>query len=225
MNDRVSADDPRPRLHTLFKLSLLGPVSLFLASFVTNVEAQVLKLQNQTLEIKKIRNSEDEIVALELRDRADGSLYQRLEGFSASPPEDVENLRVVDVNFDGHDDIMLMEFLPAAPNVPYLYWIFNPITRYFERNTQLSECITEQSGDCYTLTSPEFDRTKRQIVTHSRASAIQHETSYFKWDGDRVVLSKTIRQVSKPNGDDVVTVLEMVHGRLAQTHHYVKKRH
>src|SRR5689334_2824653 len=107
----------------VLKLMLLP---LILSTYAAErVEAQLIKVQNQTLELKKIRNREGEIVALELRNRAHKSLYQRLEGFTASPPEDVENLSIVDVNFDGYKDIMLMEFLPSGPNIPYLYWIFN----------------------------------------------------------------------------------------------------
>src|SRR6266513_1229736 len=27
-----------------------------------------------------------------------------------------------DINFDGFTDFMIMQFLPAAPNIPYYYW-------------------------------------------------------------------------------------------------------
>jgi hypothetical protein len=70
---------------------------------------------------------------------------------------------VEDVNFDNINDIRLLQFLPAAPNLPYYYWVYNSITKIFQRQKALEE-----------ITSPKFDHTKRIITSFWRASCCDH---------------------------------------------------
>ncbi|NJW55274.1 XAC2610-related protein, partial [Salinimicrobium oceani] len=57
-----------------------------------------------------------------------------------------------DMNFDGRTDFRLIEFLPAGPNIPYLYWIYNPEQDLFEANSAYTEIIF-----------PDFDNEKKEI--------------------------------------------------------------
>ncbi|MGB1251218.1 MAG: XAC2610-related protein [Candidatus Promineifilaceae bacterium] len=57
-------------------------------------------------------------------------MASRLDTFSyVQNPE--MGLRLVDVNFDGFDDLLLQEFLPASPSIPYLYYLYNPALGQF----------------------------------------------------------------------------------------------
>src|SRR5215211_5221367 len=59
---------------------------------------------------------------------------------------------VEDVNFDGYNDIRLLQFLPAAPNLPYYYWLYNPAKQNFQPQKDLEE-----------ITSPTFDPIEKLI--------------------------------------------------------------
>ena len=61
---------------------------------------------------------------------------------------------IEDMNFDGKAVFRLMKFLPARPNVPFLFWIYNQQNKLFEENKDYRE-----------ITSPEFNNEKKQIYS------------------------------------------------------------
>src|ERR1700720_1454639 len=60
--------------------------------------------------------------------RADNKLIQTIHPEENYPdcglPKD-QLFIIEDINFDGVNDIRLLQFLPAAPNLPYYYWIYD----------------------------------------------------------------------------------------------------
>ena len=74
-----------------------------------------------------------------------------------------------DMNFDGRKDFRLMEFLPAGPNIPYLYWIYNSRKDLFEANSAYTE-----------ITYPEFDNEKKEINSTWRNGCCQHGRDVYK---------------------------------------------
>jgi hypothetical protein len=60
------------------------------------------------------------------------TIYPEENSAFCSFPED-EIFIVEDINFDGYNDVRLLQFVPAGPNYPYYYWTFNPKTKKFQR--------------------------------------------------------------------------------------------
>jgi hypothetical protein len=83
---------------------------------------------------------------------------------------------ILDLNFDGHDDIMLAITLPAGPNIPYTYWLFNPRTKQFEINNALAE-----------LTSPEVDSVRKRLIVTWRGGAGLHGVNVYEWKKGKLV--------------------------------------
>ena len=83
---------------------------------------------------------------------------------------------VVDLDFDGHADLMLAQFLPAGPNIPYQYWRQDPRTGLFEDISDLLGAVT----------SPEFDPARQLIHTFSRGGAASHGVSVWRWVDGRL---------------------------------------
>ncbi|WP_225770768.1 hypothetical protein [Inquilinus sp. Marseille-Q2685] len=80
---------------------------------------------------------------------------------------------VVDVNFDGWPDLVIALFLPAAPNIPQQYWIYDPVTgRMADAPAALQE-----------ITSPEFIPEEKRIVSTWRAGCCDHGIDVYQWKG------------------------------------------
>ena len=99
---------------------------------------------------------------------------------TAEPVVDVETVGILfmDFNFDGLEDFALMEFLPAGPNVPYLYYLFDPDTRRFVPNADLAA-----------ITSPVFEADAKQIVSHWRENAAVSGTDIYRWNNGKPALT------------------------------------
>jgi LysM repeat protein len=69
------------------------------------------------------------------------------------------SLIVGDMNYDGNDDFRIVEFLPAGPNIPYVYYLYDPATKTFVYNESYRK-----------ITSPEFPGNA-QIISKWRESA------------------------------------------------------
>jgi hypothetical protein len=78
-------------------------------------------------------------------------------------------LAIDDMNFDGKTDFRLIEFLPAGPNVPFLYWLYNPANELFEENEDYRE-----------ITSPEFDYANKQINSTWRNGCCEHGRDVYE---------------------------------------------
>jgi LysM repeat protein len=94
-------------------------------------------------------------------DVASGSLLQDI-GVTvetSTPLGEANSLIVGDMNYDGNDDFRIVKNVPAGPNIPYLYYLFDPATRQFVYNAAYGS-----------ITSPEFPGNS-QIVSKWRESA------------------------------------------------------
>ncbi len=100
---------------------------------------------------------------------------------AAEPLVDVETVGVLfmDFNFDGLEDFALMEFLPAGPNVPYLYYLFDSKSGRFVPNKDLAA-----------ITSPEFLANEKEIVSHWRESAAVSGTDIYRWQNGKPQLTR-----------------------------------
>lgn len=87
---------------------------------------------------------------------------------------------VVDANFDGHPDLMLAKFLPAAPNIPYQFWLYNPRTGLFDEATDMEN-----------VTSPQFDPAYKKVWSFWRSSCCEHGVTLWHWQGKALVEEAT----------------------------------
>jgi LysM repeat protein len=130
---------------------------------------------------------------------------------TATPLTDQNSLIIGDMNYDGHDDFRILQNLPAGPNIPYVYFIFDPTPRKF--------VYSEAYGK---ITSPEFPGNS-QIVSKWRESAarwgidsymvatnvpalIQRET----WEAISATEARHRITVYDANGTGKVTVEETI---------------
>jgi LysM repeat protein len=87
---------------------------------------------------------------------------------TSTPLNDQNSLIIGDMNYDGFDDFRILQSVPAGPNVPYVYFIFDPTPRKF--------IYSEAYGK---ITSPEFPGNS-QIVSKWRESAAKWGIDTYK---------------------------------------------
>lgn len=119
---------------------------------------------------RECNSNECEISKIEIF--RDGTLMQSIKpeenSFGLTFPKD-QLFKIEDMNFDGKQDFRLMEFLPAAPNVPFLFYIYNPKTKLFEHSPEYEK-----------ITSPTFDDEKEQINSSWRDGCCRHGRDVYE---------------------------------------------
>ncbi len=111
--------------------------------------------------------------------------------------------KVEDMNFDGIEDIRIRQFIPAGPDVPYYYWLYNAKTKKFEPNKQLES-----------ITSPVFNAVKKNIISEQRTSVAEYVTTTYEFVDDKPVKTE---EVNKKYGDDdyvTITIKKRKNGHL-----------
>ncbi|WP_282875713.1 XAC2610-related protein [Pseudomonas peli] len=104
----------------------------------------------------------------------DGALIQTLETESQGTCS-VFTPYLIDANFDGWPDLSLAMFLPAGPNIPSQYWLYDPTTGRF----------VDAPAGLQGISSAEFDPVHRIVYSYWRASCCEHGVSTYRWtDGD-----------------------------------------
>ena len=103
---------------------------------------------------------------------------------------------IVDINFDGYPDLMLAQTLPAAPNIPYDYWVYDPT-----HGRMIS--VSDEMAD---VTSPDFDPVNKIISVSWRAGCCEHGVTTYHWKGTHLVQINTASSYFQP---------EIIDGKLA----------
>lgn len=104
----------------------------------------------------------------------------RLQAQPLIDPETV-GILFIDLNFDGYRDLAVMEFLPAGPNVPYLYFLYRPQERKYVRSRQLDK-----------ITSPEILKSRKLLRSNWRSSADEAGEDLWAWRNGRAFLVERI---------------------------------
>ena len=122
----------------------------------------------------------------------DGNFRQTLK-LTAEPLIDIETVGILhmDFNFDGFEDFAIMEFLPAGPNVPYLYYLHDSQTDRFTPNADLAR-----------ITAPEFRATDGQIISYWRDSAAVSGKDVYVWKDGKPQLKS--RSEERRSGTDCI---------------------
>ena len=113
-----------------------------------------------------------------------------------SPPENYfpcfmsldEIFFLEDINFDGLTDFRLMTHLPAAPNVPFYYWIYDPKKQQFQQDTTLE-----------VITSPDIDHKHKIITSSWRGGWGDYGCSTYKYIKGKITLIKEYESVKDDN--------------------------
>lgn len=95
---------------------------------------------------------------------------------------------LVDANFDGFPDLTISLSLPAGPNIPQQTWLFDPRTQRFVDAPETLQGIT----------SPEFDKTSKTIVSQWRNGCCEHGVTTYRWRGNELQEAETATSVQLP---------------------------
>jgi len=107
-----------------------------------------------------------------------------------------------DMNFDGYADFRVQAFVPAGPNTPYLYWLYDPASGGFKPNRTLEE-----------IASPTFHPAERVIRSENRSSAASWVTrSYHYVDGVPRLFREKETRIDPDEGVQEVRVRELKDG-------------
>lgn len=117
---------------------------------------------------------------------------------------------VEDMNFDGYLDLRIQSSIPAGPNTPYLYWLWNPETSLLEVNKELEE-----------ITAPEFDSSTQTIHSFNRDNAAEYSDVYYRYiEGSPVVVRSLIHKFDDDQVLWQVTINELINGKMQATGQY-----
>ena len=111
---------------------------------------------------------------------------------TSTPLNDANSLIVGDVNYDGNDDFRIVESLPPGPNIPYLYYIYDPATRNFVYKEEYRK-----------ITSPEFTGNS-EIRSQWRESAA-------KWGVDTYFVVANFPTLMKRETWEVINSTQVRH--------------
>ncbi|WP_158288852.1 XAC2610-related protein [Rubrivivax albus] len=85
-------------------------------------------------------------------------------------PPDAPGLEAVDMNFDGHVDLRLIEFRTAGPNTPWRHWLYDPGSARF---------VASEALDA--LSPTRFDAERRVVIVDWRDGAARHGRDAYAW--------------------------------------------
>ena len=188
---------------------------LFLVCVAALVFGQAASPPGPRWALKTLKDAQGNVVAIRVHKNGAATVHQELRGFSARPIETMEKGELVDINCDGNRDILLMEFLPAGPNVPYFYWIYNPTSDLFE-------CRAPAGQKSCSIPFARIDCEKRGFDTEERDSATTYFKRHWEWRGVQLVLTREIEHQFSANGQKKVTVRELQNGQLRVTKTYIE---
>jgi hypothetical protein len=117
---------------------------------------------------------------------------------TTTPINIATSLLVGDMNYDGNDDFRIVRFLPAGPNIPYLYYLYDPATRTFIYNEEYAK-----------ITSPEFPGNN-EIRSQWRENA-------GRWGIDTYVINGTNPILTRRETWDAISETQAKHQVLTFT--------
>jgi hypothetical protein len=110
-------------------------------------------------------------------------------------------LEVVDMNFDGYEDIRLVEFRSAGPNTVHLHWLFEPSSGKFVETPELND-----------IPSAQFDAARREIRSDWRAGATHYGSDIYVFSAGRPVLVRKEEKTYQAPGVYALKVMRLVGG-------------
>jgi hypothetical protein len=119
---------------------------------------------------------------LEIRRAGKSAPLQVIDGLQTETPSTAESpgLEAVDLDFDGHLDLRLVEARAAGPQWPRLHWLYVPASGRFVASPALDE-----------LSPTRIDAVRRELVTEWRDGPDRYGTDVHAWrEGSLVRLER-----------------------------------
>lgn len=114
---------------------------------------------------------------------------------------------IEDLNFDGYKDLRIQEFLPAGPNVPYLYWTYDSTQKKYIPDKELSR-----------ISSPIIDHKNKMIISYTRSDGATHEKNYYQYIDGHITQTKMVEMKADPQNQVAhVTIKELKNGSITVT--------
>ncbi|MCK5800799.1 MAG: hypothetical protein KAI47_26610 [Deltaproteobacteria bacterium] len=155
---------------------------------LAKVKRTVLPIgKGRSLVVNLYRPKPEKVSRIEVRINAQGRPVQVLVGDKGGPEVCVPrllplDLRVVDANFDGYQDLQLLQW-QGASSWGATYWIYQPTQKRFVKNRVLSG-----------LSNPSFDAKRRRVISHNSDGAVLKDSSTYRWRRGRLVLVERFSQ-------------------------------
>jgi hypothetical protein len=120
---------------------------------------------------------------------------------------------IEDVNFDRKEDIRLLQFEPADPNLPYYFWTYVPTMRRFVRQRSLEE-----------ITSPMFDHTHQVITSFWRSGCCDHGLNIYRYVNGKPLLFEAAEEAQDTDDETktIVTLRKRIGGKMTLVKRTVK---
>lgn len=132
------------------------------------------------------------VTSIEVKEKGSSKRHQILDGFEATVQEN-EQVIIEDFNFDGYPDIRLLQYLPETANIPFFYWLYNPKTTKFQRDTMLE-----------IIHSPILDTKNEYILSQWTKEDNVQGTDFYKFVGNQI---KLVKQETEEFTDSINYVL------------------
>ncbi len=134
-----------------------------------------------------------------VEDVGQGGLSQNINSMpveTSTALNDPNSLLVGDMNYDGNDDFRIVKLIAAGPNIPYLYYIYDPATHTFIYNEAYAN-----------ITSPEFPGNS-QIRSRWRESAAKAgvDTYTIVSNVPRLIQKETWEAINDTQATHIITV-------------------
>lgn len=99
-----------------------------------------------------------------------------------SPYRDSKYFKIVDIDFDGYQDIGLLSWWGKTGNEGWKFWRFDPASGKFVQDKLISE-----------LPHPEFDPKTKTIKTFTRGDDCQSTTTFYTYQRGKLHIEKAER--------------------------------
>lgn len=104
---------------------------------------------------------------------------------------------VEDLNFDGHNDIRLMQSMGARGNTSYLFWLYDISSKQFVRDTSLEM-----------LTNISVDAKEKTLASYWSVGCCEYGTNVYKYiDGKLTTIEEETMQLDYENEKEYVYIL------------------
>src|SRR6185312_6136872 len=120
---------------------------------------------------------------------------------------------IEDVNFDGHEDIMLMQYVPADANLPYYWWVYNSTTRQFEEDTALEK-----------IKGPIFNAKEHSITCRWSEGCCHNGVNTYHFINGKIKLTEKEEYIHDENTmTDTTIKRQIINGQLKEISRNVKQ--
>jgi uncharacterized repeat protein (TIGR01451 family) len=130
---------------------------------------------------------------------------------TSTPLNDPNSLVTGDMNYDGYDDFRIVRNIPAGPNIPYVYYLFDPSSLKFvyaksyenitspeftgnsEIRSKWRDSAVKWGIDTYTITNNTPRLSRRETWEAINETQAKHQVTVFNADGtSQVTVDETV---------------------------------